>query len=42
MGLTNLPSILINGQIRYVSLIPPVETLREDIAEAGKQLCPKS
>ncbi len=42
MGLTNLPSILINGQVRYVSLIPPVETLREDIAEAGKQLCPKS
>lgn len=34
MGLKNLPSILVNGEIRHVSLIPPVERLREEIQAA--------
>ena len=36
MGLVNLPSILINGKIRHISLIPPVEKLREEIQAAQK------
>jgi len=34
VGLKNMPSILINGEISHVSLIPPVETLREEIKAA--------
>ena len=33
VGLTNLPSLLVQGQIKHVSLIPPVEKLREEIEE---------
>ena len=33
-GLKNLPSILIDGTTRYVSLIPPVERLRDELAAA--------
>ncbi len=36
VGLTNLPSLLINGEIRHISLIPTVEKLREEIEEALK------
>ncbi len=36
IGLKNMPSIVINGEIRHVSLIPPVDTLREEIEAAGK------
>lgn len=35
-GLKNLPSILINGEIRHISLIPPVESLKEEIQAAMK------
>jgi uroporphyrinogen decarboxylase len=35
-GLKNLPSILINGEIRHISLIPPVETLKKEIQAAMK------
>lgn len=36
MGIANLPSIVINGTLRYVSLIPPVDTLRKELEGAGK------
>ena len=36
IGLTNLPSLLINGEIRHISLIPTVEKLRSEIEEAMK------
>jgi uroporphyrinogen decarboxylase len=36
IGLKNMPSILVNGEIRHVSLIPPVETLKEEILAAKK------
>ena len=38
VGLSNLPSLLVQGKIRHVSLIPPVETLREEIEEAIARL----
>lgn len=34
VGLSNLPSLLVQGQIRHISLIPPVETIREEIEAA--------
>lgn len=34
VGLSNLPSLLVQGKIRHVSLIPPVESLQEEIEEA--------
>lgn len=37
IGLKNLPSILIDGEIRHISLIPPVERLREEIQEKALQ-----
>lgn len=33
VGLTNLPSLLVHGEVRHVSLIPPVEKLKEEIDE---------
>ena len=36
VGLTNLPSLLVNGVIKHISLIPTVEKLREEIEEAMK------
>ena len=36
VGLTNLPSLLVNGVINHISLIPTVEKLREEIEEAMK------
>lgn len=36
IGLSNLPSIVINGEIRHVSLIPTVETLRAELEAAKK------
>ncbi|BHH83491.1 uroporphyrinogen decarboxylase family protein [Desulforhopalus sp. 52FAK] len=36
IGLKNMPSILINGEIRHISLIPTVETLKEEITAAKK------
>ncbi len=34
IGLANLPSILIDGEIRHISLIPPVEKLSAELQEA--------
>lgn len=34
IGLANLPTILIDGEIRHISLIPPVDKLREELAAA--------
>jgi len=31
LGLKNLPAILINGELRYSSVIPDTETLKEDV-----------
>ena len=31
MGITNLPTMVINGQIRHVSMIPDGKALREEI-----------
>jgi uroporphyrinogen decarboxylase len=31
LGIKNLPAILINGQLRYSSVIPDTETLKEDV-----------
>lgn len=36
IGLKNLPSILINGEIKHISLIPTVDTLVEEIRAAKK------
>ena len=36
VDLTNLPSLLVNGVIKHISLIPTVEKLREEIEEAMK------
>jgi uroporphyrinogen decarboxylase len=36
IGLKNMPSIVINGEIRHISLIPPVEKLKEEIKAAMK------
>lgn len=33
-GIANLPSILIDGKIHYVSIIPPVDELREKIRQS--------
>lgn len=34
VGLANLPSLLVNGVVKHISLIPTVEKLREEIEEA--------
>ncbi|WP_294626106.1 uroporphyrinogen decarboxylase family protein [uncultured Bilophila sp.] len=34
VGLTNLPSLLVDGVIKHVSLIPTVDSLRQEIEEA--------
>lgn len=34
VGLANLPSIMIDGEIRHISLIPPVEKLTQELKEA--------
>lgn len=33
IGLANLPTIIIDGEIRHISLIPPVERLRDELQE---------
>lgn len=38
VGLSNLPSLLVQGQIKHISLIPPVERLQEEIDEAMSRL----
>ena len=37
IGLKNLPTILINGDIRHISLIPTVETLKQEIEAAQEK-----
>ncbi|SKA66858.1 uroporphyrinogen decarboxylase family protein [Desulfobaculum bizertense] len=37
IGLKNAPSIVINGEIKHISLIPTVEDLREEIAAAEQK-----
>ena len=34
LGVSNIPTICIDGEVKYVSIIPEVETLRVDIMEA--------
>ncbi len=34
LGVTNIPTIVIDGQIKHISIIPDVETLRGEIKEA--------
>ncbi len=37
IGLKNLPTILLNGDIRHISLIPTVETLKQEIEAAQEK-----
>lgn len=34
LGVSNIPTICIDGEVKYISIIPPVETLRNSIIEA--------
>lgn len=39
LGVTNIPTICIDGEIKYISIIPDVNTLRNDIIEACDKKC---